>query len=122
MAKRQAVVRAARLDLIATRFEAQGVYRRLRNSGECRPARAHWAAAISARRFSVLTAGGTPPAQERMSLDQSGVSLRSFFTAAVTSAGEPLASTSRGGMLPRMVSRLADICRNSARVLKMPGL
>ncbi len=37
---------------------------------------------MNALRFSVLTPGGTPPAQERMSLDLSGVSARSFFTAA----------------------------------------
>ena len=84
-------------DLVGERLRGGSEGRR-----EARPLSGRVAAAINALRFSVLTPGGTPPAQERMSLDRSGVSARSFFTAAVTSAGEPLASTSRGGMLPRM--------------------
>ncbi len=56
------------------------------------------------RMFSVGTAGGRPPPQERMIRLLSVRGSMAAFTLATTSAGVPWARTSRGGIFPKSVT------------------
>jgi hypothetical protein len=80
------------------------------------------AASMNAVMFADSTAGGMPPPHDRITLLLSFRERTSSVVTRLTSAGEPLARTSRGGILPSNVTVLSVRDFSSLSVTSNPML